>query len=169
MPEAVAPHHVPNRSFSGDVDCVGLRLLDASRHFTRAWQRASQARVGRHRQRWKPLGREEHDCDILLAGTFAERHQGAHHAIDLRVPCVGCDENAHHNALSMETSTRPRWPALRHRRGRSYREYPDAANAMLIRMPQIAASMYQPYDNRFTELIKPGQSAIATRIVTLLL
>ena len=93
--DAVAPHEVPDRAFGCDVNGIRRGALDAARNLARIRQRQAQAAIGRHRYRGEALGRQELDGDALLAQALGERHQRADDAVDLRMPSIGRDEQAH--------------------------------------------------------------------------
>jgi len=84
-----------DRSFGRNMDRIGLGVLDPALDRPRARQRAAQARIGRHRHRGEAVRGEKDNFDAEPAGARRQRRQRAHHAIDLRMPGIGCHENAH--------------------------------------------------------------------------
>src|SRR3979490_498707 len=74
---------------------VRLCSLDAPRNLTSARQRQTQSWIRGNAKRWKPLGRQEVDCNAEFSGAAGNRGQGTDDAIDLRMPSVRCNQYAH--------------------------------------------------------------------------
>ena len=95
-PDAIATHRVPNGTFGRDMDCIGLQRLDPLRNRPGRRQRAADIRIGRQRKGAKALMGQKRDFGAKAGCGRSERRERAHDAIDLRMPRVGCDENAHY-------------------------------------------------------------------------
>ena len=93
--DAVGPHRMADRAFGRDMNCVGARRLDALGDAFSARHGEPQARIGRHRESPKPVGRQEIDLDAEFGGGARQRAQRPHHAVDLRTPSVRRDQDFH--------------------------------------------------------------------------
>ena len=92
---AIGAHRPADRTFGRDVDGVGRRRLDPARDLAPVRQRDAQARIGRHADGRKSVGRQEADVGAERRGAAGQRGQRADHAIDLRMPSVGRNQYPH--------------------------------------------------------------------------
>ena len=94
--DADAAHGVADRPFGRDMDGVGRACGRArARSSPGARQRQPDFRIARHRQRPELVGREEFDLGAERARLARDVAERAHHAVDLRMPGVGGDQDFH--------------------------------------------------------------------------
>ena len=93
--QAIGPHRPADRAFGRDMNGFRRRRLDAPCNLAPVGPRDPQTWIGRQLHRGKSLGRQELDVRAERAGCTLERGQGTHHAINLRVPSVGRDQDSH--------------------------------------------------------------------------
>ena len=96
--QAVAAGEPADRAFGGDVDVVRRDLFDAPADFPRRRDRDADVRIGRHRRGPHPLRGEELEFRAELDGRLGHSLQGRNHAVDLRPPGVGRNQNPHYAA-----------------------------------------------------------------------
>ena len=112
-PRAIAAHGVSDRPFGRDMYRVRLQRLDPSGDGPGPGQRAADVRIGRQWKGTKAFVCEKRDLGAVARCDRSQRRQCAHHAIDLRMPCIGCDEDAHHVSPVTLCSNRMRHDAPR--------------------------------------------------------
>ena len=103
MREAVAPNQMTDRAFGRDVDGIHPRLGNAPSDLPDAWHSDPNARIARQRDARKSFGRQEGDLCAQRIGRPRSRLQGVDHAIDLRPPSIGRDQNPHQSARARQS------------------------------------------------------------------
>ena len=93
--EAIATRQPADRAFGGDMDMVGLGFLDAPADLSPGRDREANFRVGGQGSAPHALRREEFKRRAQFGGRLAHSLQSRHHAIDLRAPGVGGDQDTH--------------------------------------------------------------------------
>ena len=97
---AIGAHRPSDRSFGRDMDRVRRCRLDPGRDLAPVRPRHPQPRIGRDPQRRKPVRSQKIDLRPERGSAAGQRGQRANHAVDLRVPSVGRNQNPHHGNLS---------------------------------------------------------------------
>ncbi len=100
----MAPRHPAERTFGGDVHGVGLHRTEAPRDAAEARQRQPDLRIGRAGERVELVRRQHRHLDAERRQLDGEPLVRAHDAVDLRVPSVGRNEDAHHATWSASAS-----------------------------------------------------------------
>src|SRR5262249_19424834 len=92
--EPMAAGHMAYGALGGDMD--GVRVLgdDAPRDRTGMRQREANFGVGRQRNGLESIRGEETQLRPERHGRASNFAQRLDDAVDLRVPCIGCDQNA---------------------------------------------------------------------------
>lgn len=114
---AVAPDHQADRPLRRDMYAVGARLRDQLRDARRARHGEPHVAIARHREGAERLRRQERELDAEPLGGVGELGQRPNHTVDLRVPGVRRDQDAHQAALVMQLWLRPAEPAPASARG----------------------------------------------------
>src|SRR5260370_1322328 len=83
---------------------IGCCKLDPARDFPPGRDAAANARVGRQRKGWKAFRRQKLDLGTQLAGIGGKRLQAPYDPVDLRRPCVGCDQYSHRARAAQDGS-----------------------------------------------------------------
>ena len=94
-PETVAPRRDPQRSLGGDVDGARLEAVDEPGQTTRGLHRQADLAVGRAGQAAEKVGRDHPRLVAERCELVHGAHQRAHHAVHLRQPGVGNDDDSH--------------------------------------------------------------------------
>ncbi len=95
LAQAPAPRGDAQRAFGGEVDRLRREALEHRPHARHARHREADLGIGGARQRIEEVGRD-HPHVVAGPGQLgADRLQGAHHPVDLRLPGVGDDGDAH--------------------------------------------------------------------------
>src|SRR5262249_17825488 len=100
---AMLPHQKTDRSFGGDMDGGGTQFDDLSRDGPPSREREAQTRVRRQRNARQPFRRKESDRGAERRRRSREFVEGMHHAVDVRMPSVGSNENTHQAARASAT------------------------------------------------------------------
>jgi len=93
---AIAADRPPDRAFGRDVDRIRRSRFDAPRDLAPVRYSDAQALIGRYRHRRKAVRCQKFDLGSEISRGARERSQRAHHAIHLRVPGIGRDQDPHH-------------------------------------------------------------------------
>ncbi|MGY4334449.1 hypothetical protein ACVWWG_008866 [Bradyrhizobium sp. LB7.2] len=104
---AIAADHQADRTFRCNVDAVRVRLFDQLRDPRGARHGQPHVPIARHRKGAERLRRQEREFDVEAFGGVSKLGQRPNHTVDLRVPGVGRDQNAHQAALVMQLWLRP--------------------------------------------------------------
>ncbi len=97
---AIVAHGVTDRAFRRDMNVIRRQMLDPPTSLTRRNESQRDLRIGRQGNRRESLRRQEMNVDIQSFGGRGHRFERPNDAVDLRVPSVGGDENAHQAACS---------------------------------------------------------------------
>lgn len=114
---AIAADHQADRPLRRDVDAVRARLFDQLRDSARARHGHPHVPIARHRKGAERLWRQEREIDVETFGGVGKFGQRPNHTVDLRVPGVGRDQDAHQAAFVMQLWLRPAGPVPASRPG----------------------------------------------------
>jgi hypothetical protein len=106
---AVFARRHAQRALGGDMDGIGAEGLDLPDQAAIGQDRQLDLGVSRTRDAAEFLRPDHLDRMAPLLQHLARLGQGAHHAVDLGVPCIGNDQNAH---FVVSLFPRARSPAL---------------------------------------------------------
>ncbi|MGY3357596.1 hypothetical protein ACVWZK_004259 [Bradyrhizobium sp. GM0.4] len=96
---AIAADHQADRPLRRDVDAVRARLFDQLRDSARARHGHPHVPIARHRKGAERLRRQEREFDVETFRGVGKLGQRPNHTVDLRVPGVGRDQDAHQAAF----------------------------------------------------------------------
>ncbi len=102
---AIAPHQESDRPFGRDVDAVGPGLGDQPGDLRLIRQRQPQIPVARQRKGAERLRGEKADLDAKPLCRLRHHGQRADHPVDLGMPRIGRDQDAHQAARAATEAT----------------------------------------------------------------